>query len=90
MYFRLCITSGLFAQSLLGTIFCCILFGVGMGRVAAFMNEIFAESLGIEIIQVGTGLRGLLLFLLLLGHNWADVSFYRYLDASNTAYNWAS
>ena len=77
-------------QSLLGAVLCCVLFGVGMGGVAAFMNVIFAESLGIEIIQVGIGLRGLLLFLLLPGHNWADVSFYRSLDASNTAYHWAS
>ena len=44
-------------QSLLGAVLCCVLFGVGMGGVAAFMNVIFAESLGIEIIQVGTDLR---------------------------------
>lgn len=60
MYFGFFFTSGLFVQSLLGAVLCCVLFGFGMGGVAAFMNVIFAESLGIEIIQVGIGLRGLL------------------------------
>ena len=43
---------GMFVHSFLGAVLCCVLFGVGIGGVAAFMNVIFAESLGIEIIQV--------------------------------------
>ena len=52
-----CFTSGCFVQYLPGAVLCCVLFGVGMGGVAAFMNVIFAESLGIEIIQVTTCFR---------------------------------
>jgi len=47
---------GLFVQSFLGAVLCCVLFGAGMGGVAAFMNVIFAESLGIDIIQDTIGL----------------------------------
>ena len=43
---------GLFVQSLVGAILCCVLFGFGIGGVAAFMNVIYAEILGIGIIQV--------------------------------------
>ena len=43
---------GMFVHSFIGAVLCCVLFGVGIGGVAAFMNVIFAESLGIEIIQV--------------------------------------
>ena len=42
----------MFVHSFLGAVLCCVMFGVGIGGVAAFMNVIFAESLGIEIIQV--------------------------------------
>ena len=48
-------TSGLFVQDFLGAVLCCVLFGVGIGGVTTFMNIIYAESLGIESIQVRTG-----------------------------------
>jgi len=47
---------GLFVNSLLSAILCCVLFGFGISGVAAFMNVIFAESMGIETIQDTIGL----------------------------------
>jgi len=64
-YFFVCCTAmmsvatfclGMFVHSFLGAVLCCVMFGVGIGGVAAFMNVIFAESLGIEIIQDTIGL----------------------------------
>ena len=76
-------------NSFLSAILCCVLFGFGIGGVAAFMNVIFAESMGIETIQVRTNvIQKNLLFCCILGHNRSDVSFYWPLDASDFAYYW--
>ena len=44
--------SGMFANTYFIAVICCILFGVGMGGVAALMSIIYVESLGIEAVHV--------------------------------------
>jgi len=45
-------SSGMFANTYFVAVICCVLFGVGMGGVAAYMSVIYVEGLGIEAIDV--------------------------------------
>jgi hypothetical protein len=64
-------------QRFLGAVLCCILFGVDLGGVAAFMNVFFIDALGVDIVQVGKNWF-LYTFLVILctGHYRFDVSLH--------------
>jgi len=47
---------GMFANTYFIAVICCVLFGVGMGGVAALMSIIYVESLGIEAVHDTIGL----------------------------------
>ena len=79
---------GLFVTSFSGAVLCCAVFGIGIGGVAAFMNVIFVESLGIEMIQVRKYMKfHFFTQTFLSGYNRTDVSLHWSMDAAHITCN---